>query len=94
VYLSSSEGSGNICLSKFRAVKKLKDALPQTHVKRFATMKACLSSRKSPTVKDLQKKRIIPSPEDRKDAEMDAAVVQDVKTILSKDKFFSRIWIA
>ena len=38
-------------------------------------------------LKNCRKKRIIPSPEDRKDAEMDAAVVQDVKTILSKDKF-------
>jgi hypothetical protein len=33
-------------------------------------MKAYIFSRKSPTVKDLQKKRIIPSPKDRKDAEM------------------------
>jgi hypothetical protein len=82
------EEHSNFCnkMSKFRAVKKLKDALPQTPFKRFATMKSYLSSRKSPTVKKLQKKRIIPSPEDRKDAEMNAAVVQDVKTILSEEK--------
>jgi hypothetical protein len=48
-------------------------------------MKSYLSSRKSPRVKKLQKKRIIPSPEDRKDAEMNAAVVQNVKTILSEE---------
>jgi hypothetical protein len=49
-------------------------ALPQTPFKRFATMKSYLSSRKSPRVKKLQKKRIIPSPEDRKDAEMNAGI--------------------
>jgi hypothetical protein len=49
----------NFCnkMSKFRAVKKLKDALSQMPVKRFATIKAYLSSRKSPTVKELQKKK-------------------------------------
>ena len=80
------EEHSNFCnkMSKFRAVKTLKDALPQTPVKRFATVKAYLSSRKSPTVKELQKKRIIPSPEDRKDAEMNAAVVQDVKKNLKE----------
>ena len=46
------EKHSNFCnkISKFRAVKKLKDALPQTPVKRFASMKAYLSSRKLPTV--------------------------------------------
>jgi hypothetical protein len=45
------EKHSNFCnkMSKFRAVKKLKDAPPQTPVKRFASMKAYLSSRKSPT---------------------------------------------
>jgi hypothetical protein len=41
----------------------------------------------SPFSFSLQNKRIIPSPEDRKDAEMNAAVVQNVKTILSEEKF-------
>jgi hypothetical protein len=46
------EEYSNFCnkMNKFRAVKKLKDAPPQTPVKRFASMKAYLSSRKSPTV--------------------------------------------
>jgi hypothetical protein len=38
-------------------------------------MKAYISSRKSPTVKDLQKKRIIPSPKDRKDAEISLSLL-------------------
>ena len=59
------EEHSNFCnkMNKCRAVKKLKDALPQTPIKRFATMKAYISSRKSPTVKELQKKGIILSPE-------------------------------
>ena len=58
------EEHSNFCnkMSKFRAVKKLKNVLPQMPVKKFATMKACLSSRKSPTVTELQKKELFHLP--------------------------------
>jgi len=43
-------------MSKCRAIKKLKCALPRTPVKRVATVKAYLSCKKSPTVQELQTK--------------------------------------
>ncbi|XP_062602228.1 reticulocyte-binding protein homolog 2a-like [Saccostrea cucullata] len=74
-------------MSKSRAIRRLKEALPRTPVKRIATVKAYLSSKKSPTVKELQRRKVVPSPEERKELEMNESVIQDVKSFLNSVKF-------
>lgn len=42
-------------MNRSRAIRKLKSALPHTPVRRVATIKAYLSSNKSPTVQEIQR---------------------------------------
>ncbi|XP_061188279.1 reticulocyte-binding protein homolog 2a-like [Saccostrea echinata] len=74
-------------MSKSRAIRKLKEVLPRTPVKRIATVKAYLSSKTSPTVKELQRRKVVPSPEERKELKMNESVIQDVKSFLNSVKF-------
>ncbi|XP_062608097.1 uncharacterized protein LOC134269934 [Saccostrea cucullata] len=84
-----TRGTTNISnkMSKSRAIRRLKEALPRTPVKRIATVKAYLSTKKSPTVKELQRRKVVPSPEERKELEMNESVIQDVKSFLNSVKF-------
>ena len=73
-------------MSKCRAIKRLKCALPRTPVKRVATVKAYLSCKKSPTVQELQRQRVVPSPEEIKDAKLNKSVLEDLRTVISSKK--------
>jgi hypothetical protein len=73
-------------MSKCRAIKRLKCALPRTPVKRVATVKAYLSYKKSPTVQELQRQRVVPSPEEIKDAKLNKSVLEDLRSVISSKK--------
>ncbi|CAG2239434.1 unnamed protein product [Mytilus edulis] len=73
-------------MSRCRAVRKLKRALPVTPSKRVATVKAYLSTNKSPTAITLQRIGLVPSPEEIKESKLNASVVEDIKTFLSNEK--------
>ena len=72
-------------MKKFRALKKMKDNLPVSPVKRAATIAAFLDNKRSPTVKLLQHKKVIPSPEDKEIINL-ASVFDDMKESVSKLK--------
>ena len=71
-------------MSKCRAIKKLKCALPRTPVKRVATVIAYLSCKQSPTVQELQRQRVVPSLEEIKDAKLNKS--EDLRSIISSEK--------
>ncbi|CAC5421842.1 unnamed protein product [Mytilus coruscus] len=73
-------------MSRSRAVRKLKRALPVTPSKRVATVKAYLSTNKSPTAITLQRIGLVPSPEEIKELKLNASLVEDIKTFLSNEK--------
>jgi hypothetical protein len=73
-------------MSKCRAIKKLKCALPRTPVKRVATVKTYLSCKKSPTVQELQRQRVVPSLEEIKDVKLNKSVLEDLRSVISSEK--------
>lgn len=70
-------------MNKYRAVRKLKEALPLSPYRRAATVAAYLSNTKSPSVKKLHECKIIPSPEEVRDRKLGDAVLRDIKETVS-----------
>ena len=68
-------------MSKCRNLKRLKNSLPKTPTSRAATLMAYLNS-KSPTVRILQEKKIVSTPEEN----LASAVVQNIKETIEKAK--------
>ena len=68
-------------MSKCRPLKKLKSCLPQTPDKRASTLAAYLKT-KSPTVKILEDKNIISTPQDQL-----ASTIVDMKETIKKAKY-------
>jgi len=73
-------------MNRSRAIRKLKSALPHTPVRRVATIKAYLSTNKSPTVQEIQRQKLVPSPEEIKESKMNESVVKDIKSVISGEK--------
>lgn len=65
--------------SKHRALKKLKDSLPQSPKKRSATLAAYLKNSNSPTTKILIDADVVLSPEEQSKKSTEKAVLQDFK---------------
>ncbi|CAC5405675.1 unnamed protein product [Mytilus coruscus] len=71
---------------KSRALKKLKQSLPLTPNRRTAVMASYLSSKKSPTVSNLEKMNVVVTPEDKNDIHLGKAVIHDLREIVDKTK--------
>lgn len=72
--------------SKHRALKKLKDSLPQSPKKRSATLAAYLKNSNSPTTKILIDADVVLSPEEQSKKSTEKAVLQDLKTTIDSCK--------
>lgn len=72
--------------SKHRALKKLKDSLPQSPKKRSATLEVYLKNSNSPTTKILIDADVVLSPEEQSKKSTEKAVLQDLKTPIDSCK--------
>lgn len=79
-------GVFNNKMSKSRAMKKLKAAMPSTPRKRTALISSYLSSTKSPTVNALQKMKVVVTPDEKSEMELAKAVLTDLTNAVEKTK--------
>ncbi|VDI55639.1 Hypothetical predicted protein [Mytilus galloprovincialis] len=73
-------------MRKHRAIKKLRQSLPDSPGTRISTLAAYLRNEKSPTIKTLQSSNIISSPEENNENQLGLAVLEDMKIAISETK--------
>ncbi|CAG2208510.1 unnamed protein product [Mytilus edulis] len=73
-------------MRKHRAIKKLRQSLPDSPGTRISTLAAYLRNEKSPTIKTLQSSNIIYSPEENNENQLGLAVLEDMKIAISETK--------
>ena len=71
---------------KARAMKKLKESLPQTPGRRVSVIKSYLGNMRSPTVSTLQNMKIVTSPEEIENDRVTDSVLGDIKSIIQSTK--------
>jgi hypothetical protein len=82
-------GSFKNRMSKFRSLKKMKDALPKTPIKRAAVISSYFTGKdaqKSPTVTTLKKMNIVTSQEQKDMVDIGNSLLGDIKSALDHCK--------
>lgn len=72
-------------MQKHRDIKRLKESLPETPIRRASVISSYLTQN-SPTIKTLEKLKVIRSPEEIADNSIETSVLHDIKDILHKTR--------
>ena len=85
---SEIDGAFHNKMSKSRAMRKLKNALPTTPNKKTALLVSYLDSKshRSPTIETLQNLNVVVSPEEQNVNQLGKAVLNDIRNVVSSTK--------
>ena len=73
-------------MGQWRTLRKIKESLPKTPVKRAAVLSAYTKDQKSPTVQILRNMNVIKSSEVKKVNAMNSTIIENIQEIISTTK--------